>query len=435
MGENHDHEQSIKRNSMIYNENERQLCNSNLKILQNKRALSKNDSSSKQQVQDSKPRRALTDVPVNNNPLSQNKRIVAGSKAAKVRREENIRPIVSAVQKRQIYNDRTAAEQEEEEEEEGEDDDAASIVNKKRRIDAEEVSEIVGWQDLDYVEKDDTAMVAEYSAEIFAFLYRRELETLPSHNYLLDKTSKYYLRPSMRTILVDWLVEVHEKFQCYPETLFLSINLMDRFLAKNKVTMNKLQLLAVTSLFIAAKFEEVNLPKLAEYAYITDGAASKNDIKNAEMFMLTSLEFNIGWPNPLNFLRRISKADDYDPVNRNIGKFILEYAYCCHQFIHLPPSTVSAMAMYIARRMTNRNKNELWNGTLQHYSGGIDPIHDEAFQSLCIDLVKDIASSKTHLDSLILKYKKPRYGSVYFQTFKWCTSEMHSNFQNLFNLK
>ena len=97
---------------MIYNENERQLCNSNLKILQNKRALSKNDSSSKQQVQDSKPRRALTDVPVNNNPLSQNKRIVAGSKAAKVRREENIRPIVSAVQKRQIYNDRTAAEQE-----------------------------------------------------------------------------------------------------------------------------------------------------------------------------------------------------------------------------------------------------------------------------------------------------------------------------------
>ncbi|CAI7335266.1 CGH_1_collapsed_G0015390.mRNA.1.CDS.1 [Saccharomyces cerevisiae] len=55
--------------------------------------------------------------------------------------------------------------------------------------------------------------------------------------------------------------------------------------------------------------------------------------------------------------------------------------------------------------------------------------------SLCIDLVKDIASSKTHLDSLILKYKKPRYGSVYFQTFKWCTSEMHSNFQNLFNLK
>ncbi|CAD6651935.1 HLJ1_G0025290.mRNA.1.CDS.1 [Saccharomyces cerevisiae] len=367
MGDNHDHEQSIKRNSMIYNENERQLCNSNLKILQNKRALSKNDSSSKQQVQDSKPRRALTDVPVNNNPLSQNKRIVAGSKAAKVRREENIRPIVSAVQKRQIYNDRTAAEQEEEEEEEGEDDDAASIVNKKRRIDAEGVSEIVGWQDLDYVEKDDTAMVAEYSAEIFAFLYRRELETLPSHNYLLDKTSKYYLRPSMRTILVDWLVEVHEKFQCYPETLFLSINLMDRFLAKNKVTMNKLQLLAVTSLFIAAKFEE--------------------------------------------------------------------YAYCCHQFIHLPPSTVSAMAMYIARRITNRNKNELWNGTLQHYSGGIDPIHDEAFQSLCIDLVKDIASSKTHLDSLILKYKKPRYGSVYFQTFKWCTSEMHSNFQNLFNLK
>ncbi|KOG96409.1 B-type cyclin CLB5 DI49_5566 [Saccharomyces eubayanus] len=420
---NQDNEHGTRGGSLIYNENETQLSSTNVRTSQDKKNAPKMGSSSKEQVQDDKPRRALTDVPVNNNPLNQAKRIAINNKAAKVRREENSRPIVTAVQKRKIYNDHTA-----------EDDAAVSITSKRRRFGVEGDDEILGWKDLDYVEKNDTAMVAEYSSEIFEFLYKRELETLPSHNYLLDKTSKYYLRPSMRAILVDWLVEVHEKFQCYPETLFLSINLMDRFLAQNKVTMNKLQLLAVTSLFIAAKFEEVNLPKLAEYSYITDGAASKNDIKNAEMFMLTSLGFNIGWPNPLNFLRRISKADDYILTNRNTGKFILEYACCCHQFIHLPPSVISAMAMYIARRITNRNKNELWNQNLEHYSGGIDPLHDKTFQSYCTDLVTDIASSKIRLDSLTLKYKKPRYGSVYFQTSNWCKAEVDNNFPSLFSL-
>ncbi|EHM99724.1 Clb5p [Saccharomyces cerevisiae x Saccharomyces kudriavzevii VIN7] len=429
MGCNEDYEHGVRSSSMIHNENKTQLSSTSVKITQAKKIISTNGSSSKEQfLQDSKTRRALTDVPVNNNPLSQNKKIATNSKAAKVRKEENSRPIVTAIQKRQIYNDQNA-----ENDDDDDDDDDVSVSSKRRKVDFEENDGIVGWKDLDYAEKNDSAMVAEYSSEIFEFLYERELETLPSHNYLLDKTSKYYLRPSMRAILVDWLVEVHEKFQCYPETLFLSINVMDRFLAQNKVTMNKLQLLAVTSLFIAAKFEEVNLPKLAEYAYITDGAASKNDIKSAEMFMLTSLQFNVGWPNPLNFLRRISKADDYNLADRNIGKFILEYAYCCHQFIHLPPSIISAMAMYVARRVTNKNKHELWNKTLEHYSGGIDPIQDETFQSYCIDLVTDIAVSKVRLDSLTLKYRKPRFGSVYLQTFNWCKSEVSNNFQNLFH--
>lgn len=362
-----------------------------------------------------KSRRALTEVSINN-------QVSTFPDLDKVRRE-NSELTFLPLRKRQIYKD-----QEDEESE------AEAQVNKRLKSDE---SDEQAWKDLDTDESGDICMVVEYTNEIFAHLYKREKETTPTHNYLLETQSPYYLRPSMRAILIDWLVEVHEKFQCYPETLFLAINLMDRFLSKNKVTLSKLQLLAVTSLFIAAKFEEVNLPKLSDYAYITDGAASKGDIKNAEMFMLTSLEFNIGWPNPMNFLRRLSKADRYDFQTRSIAKFLLEFIMCCHRFIHVKPSETSAMAMFIAKSITQDDQTKpIWNETFKHYSGGIDPLSDSEFQSNCKKLIKEIANPTTKLDSLVLKFKKPRYGAIYFKVSQWCNNQLENNkhLDSLFSL-
>ena len=202
------------------------------------------------------------------------------------------------------------------------------------------------WRNLDLLEKNDVSMVAEYSNDIFTYLYNQENIYQPTHNYLQDPESPFYIRPSMRAILVDWLVEVHEKFSLVPETLLLGINIMDRFLSFNKATVSKLQLLAVTSLFIAAKFEEVNLPTVTTYSYITDGAASIDDIKSAELFILKSLKFQISWPNPLNFLRRISKVDGYKFETRNMGKFLLEYIMSCPRFVSLKPVSYTHLDVY-----------------------------------------------------------------------------------------
>ncbi|CCD22623.1 B-type cyclin CLB5 NDAI_0A04670 [Naumovozyma dairenensis CBS 421] len=360
-------------------------------------------------------RRALNEVKINNQQISDVpiQGPVTAKPILKVRREESDLMYVT-LKKRRIYHD--------------------SIESQKSQhsLDTAEIPKIQ-WEDLDTPEMNDVCMVAEYSNEIFTFLYQHELELLPSHNYLLDNSSKYFIRPSMRAILVDWLVEVHDKFQCYPETLFLAINIMDRFLSQNKVSMNKLQLLAITSLFVAAKFEEVHLPKLSEYSYITDGAASKTEIKNAEMFMLTSLGFSLGYPNPMNFLRRISKADSYNFETRNIAKCILEFSICYHSFITLKPSLLSTMAMYLARRIVNADQ-VLWNETLRHYSGGIDPLLDETFQSYCKELISEIYCPKTKLPALILKFKTPRCHSVYFRIHKWCGKQLTEKFDGLFDM-
>ncbi|CAI4038802.1 hypothetical protein SMKI_06G1500 [Saccharomyces mikatae IFO 1815] len=274
------------------------------------------------------------------------------------------------------------------------------------------------WKDLDTSEINDPFMVTEYTDSIFSHLYERETQTLPTHNYLLDTESPYHLKSSMRALLIDWLIEVHEKFHCLPETLFLAINLLDRFLSQNVVKLNKLQLLCITCLFIACKFEEVKLPKIANFAYVTDGAATVEEIRKAELFILTSLSYNVSLPNPMNFIRRISKADDYCIETRNTAKFIMEYSLCCNKFIHLKPSYLAAMSMYIARKI--KNDSFKWDETFVHYSGGIDIESDPAFKDFINELIGDIAVPETNLDSLRLKFKKPKHGMVYFKVYDWC---------------
>lgn len=59
----------------------------------------------------------------------------------------------------------------------------------------------------------------------------------------------------MRTILVDWLIEVQENFELFHETLYLGVKLVDLYLARKEVKREYLQLVGATCMLIASKFE------------------------------------------------------------------------------------------------------------------------------------------------------------------------------------
>ena len=60
----------------------------------------------------------------------------------------------------------------------------------------------------------------------------------------------------MRSILIDWLIEVHRKFELMPETLYLTINILDRYLSMKNVSRRELQLVGIGSILLACKYEE-----------------------------------------------------------------------------------------------------------------------------------------------------------------------------------
>jgi hypothetical protein len=120
------------------------------------------------------------------------------------------------------------------------------------------------------------------------------------------------------------------------------------------VSLGKLQLVGATAIFIAAKYEEINCPSVQEIVYMVDGGYSVDEILKAERFMLSMLQFELGWPGPMSFLRRISKADDYDLETRTLAKYFLEITIMDERFVGSPASFLAAGAHCLARLMLRK---------------------------------------------------------------------------------
>jgi G2/mitotic-specific cyclin 3/4 len=197
----------------------------------------------------------------------------------------------------------------------------------------------------------DTSMVAEYGDEIFEYMHALEERMKPNATYMDHQAE---IQWSMRSVLMDWLVQVHNRFTLLPETLFLAVNYVDRFLSCKVVSLGKLQLVGATALFVAAKYEEINCPSVQEIVYMVDGAYTADEVLKAERFMLSMLQFELGWPGPMSFLRRISKADDYDLETRTLAKYFLEITVMDERFVGCAPSFLSAGAHCLARLMLKK---------------------------------------------------------------------------------
>src|SRR5258706_3685455 len=83
---------------------------------------------------------------------------------------------------------------------------------------------------------------------------------MPSPNYIDGQSEITW---DMRATLIDWLLQVHLRYHLLPETLWIAINIVDRFLSKRVVSLVKLQLVGVTAMFIAANYEEIIAPGYA----------------------------------------------------------------------------------------------------------------------------------------------------------------------------
>lgn len=174
---------------------------------------------------------------------------------------------------------------------------------------------------------------------------------LPNAHYMDNQAE---IQWSMRSVLMDWLVQVHHRFGLLPETLFLCVNYIDRFLSCKIVSLGKLQLVGATAIFVAAKYEEINCPSVSEIVYMVDSGYTVDEILKAERFMLSMLQFELGWPGPMSFLRRISKADDYDLETRTLAKYFLEITIMDERFVGSPPSFAAAGAHCLARMMLKK---------------------------------------------------------------------------------
>lgn len=204
---------------------------------------------------------------------------------------------------------------------------------------------------MDLEDEHDPLMVGEYVYEIVEYMRQLEVTTAPNPAYMDAQTG---IEWRMRGVLIDWLIEVHTKFHLLPETLYLTVNIIDRFLSTKVVQLDRLQLVGVTAMFIASKYEEVLSPHIGNFSHVADDGFTDTEILSAERFVLAALNYDLSFPNPMHFMRRISKADGYDIQTRTIAKYLLEITQLDHRFLEFLPSMNAAAAMYLARVVLNK---------------------------------------------------------------------------------
>lgn len=265
-----------------------------------------------------------------------------------------------------------------------------------------------GVKDLDTEDFDDPLMVAEYATEIFEYLRDLEVNSIPNPEYMAHQDD---LEWKTRAILVDWLIEVHTRFHLLPETLFLAVNIIDRFLSEKVVQLDRLQLVGITAMFVASKYEEVLSPHVENFRRIADDGFSEAEILSAERFVLSTLNYDLSYPNPMNFLRRVSKADNYDIQSRTIGKYLMEISLLDYRFMSFRPSNVAAGAMYLARMMLDRGE---WDKTLAFYAG-----YTEEELEPVVNLMVDYLARPVIHEAFFKKYASKKFLKASILARQW----------------
>lgn len=279
-----------------------------------------------------------------------------------------------------------------------------------------------GIADVDEARKDDVLAVSNYVTDIYQRLYSAETIGRP-REYMDDQDE---INEIMRAILVDWLVEVHMKFRLVPETLYLCVNIIDRYCATTNIERRKLQLVGVTALLVACKYEEIYPPEVRDCVYITDRAYCRQEVLDMEQDIVKKLEFRMTVPTGHNFLTRFLDITNATTLQRIAATYYMERTLQEYVFLKYRPSLVAAAAVCLA--LTNEElieigviDGELDSGAtnpgvprvLLEYTGFETSAIKECATIICEKLDEEVmTASRRELVAVKRKYDSTKYQSI-----------------------
>lgn len=277
-------------------------------------------------------------------------------------------------------------------------------LTRSRTFGKDITNEVCALMDVESTESRDPQSLPYYAREIFDFLYANEVKYLPVYGYMKRQSD---ITEKMRGILIDWLIEVHLKFKLVPETLFLTVNIIDRVLERLPVLRAKLQLIGVVALLIASKYEEIYAPEVRDLVHITDRAFTKEEILETEALMLQTLEFNLTTASSFRFLERFSVVSSASAHTTALAQYFLELALVEYKMLKYRSSLVAAAALYLASKIDQVPR--AWGGELSDQSHYSEVEVKTCAKDLCV-LAQ--GAEKSTLQAVRKKFSLPKYLEV-----------------------
>ena len=288
------------------------------------------------------------------------------------------------------------------------------IVNKYQKKIKKIKKEKIKYFDISKIE-DNVQIPKEYMNKIYYNLLKEEDEGIvpkPKYNYMKEQKE---INEQMRSILIDWIIDVHYKFGFTDETLFMTVLIIDRYLTVKQITRAKLQLLGITAMMIACKHEEIDLPKVDDFTYITDNAYVKDEVLKMENDVLKELNFNLLYPSQIKFFEYLSIHFGFDKKKHMMGKYLMESFLIDIKCTKYKPSVISSACCYIVMKFFKmKNYQESYDKKFYSLIVNDDSKyteHDikECAKDICL-FVDNI--NKTKFLACQKKYAKPEHEKV-----------------------
>jgi hypothetical protein len=221
---------------------------------------------------------------------------------------------------------------------------------------------------------------------------RREMDFMPNRDFM---QSQPHINAQMRAMLNDWLIGLCMMLGMRRETLWLTVNLVDRYLCCVEVMMQHLQLVGVSAMLAAAKFEEVNPPEVKDLAYYTANTYTREEIIQCEASILVSLNFKVAGPTAAHFLVHFQIASTEhgeggqnlrDDLRADLEWHLLECALQDYRMVGQSPSKLAAAALLLSSELSGRR--QAWPEALARASG-----HSQESLEPCAALLRDLLAA------------------------------------------
>ncbi|XP_034211893.1 putative cyclin-B3-1 isoform X2 [Prunus dulcis] len=267
----------------------------------------------------------------------------------------------------------------------------------------EERDEAMKQEELPSIDDDCNQLeVSDYVDEIYQYYWVSE--NPPLENFMLIQAD---ITPHMRGILVNWLIEVHFKFELMQETLYLMVTLLDQYLSQVTIKKDEMQLVGLTALLLASKYEDFWHPRVKELISISAESYTRDQVLRMEKLMLKKLKFRLNAPTPYVFMLRFLKAAQSEPKLEHLAFYLIELCLVEYEASRFKPSLLCAAALYVAR--CTLQITAAWTPLLcKHARYDVSQIRDCAEMILKVQKVARVGRLKVTYE----KYMRPDLSGV-----------------------
>ena len=255
--------------------------------------------------------------------------------------------------------------------------------------------------------------VSEYSEDIYKNLLIDEKKFISKQIIdFLYMNNQEQINKEMRSILINWLIEVQDKFNYTEQTLFLTISLIDRYSSFKKILRSEYQLVGIACLFIACKHEEIELPNSKDFLFITENAYTKEELFNMEYKILKPINFEILTSTQYDFFLSFCNKFKFNQNEINYGKYLLNLTLLDYDLLKYSNSIIANSCAIISKKYFEKDNDkikELYNKELYNES-----LIEDAGIINCIKDIKDLYLNfnKGEYMNARNKFMREKFGNI-----------------------